>query len=233
MPVAPEFHALVPAAGSGARMGTEIPKQYQLLAGKPLIWHAVNQLCAHLRIKQVFVVLAPGDTQFARIEWSIAKDKIIPLYCGGETRSASVRNGLAAMASAVDADDWMLVHDAARPCLTPALIDRLLTALEHDATGGLLAVPVADTLKRADAQQRVLGTESREQLWQAQTPQMFRYGLLVEALSVANLGTVTDEASAVEQRGFKPKLVMGSLRNLKVTFPEDLDIAKNIIKTNT
>ncbi|MEQ1773679.1 MAG: 2-C-methyl-D-erythritol 4-phosphate cytidylyltransferase, partial [Burkholderiales bacterium] len=134
-------------------------------------------------------------------------------------------------------DDWVMVHDAARPCLDATLIDRLCSELADDDVGGLLAVPVADTLKRSDDNQRVTETVAREKIWQAQTPQMFRYRLLLEALGraakagIAASGVVTDEASALEQMGFKPRLVMGSPRNLKVTFPEDALVAESIIKT--
>ena len=227
--------ALIPAAGNGSRMGTEIPKQYQMLAGKPMIAHAINTLCGHPRVHTVFVVLAPGDTHFGRHDWShcTAQVRLETLFCGGATRAASVFNGLVAMADMVEPDDWVMVHDAARPCLDAALIDRLCDALADDNVGGLLAVPVADTLKRSDGDQRVVATVAREQLWQAQTPQMFRYCLLREALHRATLTVVTDEASAVEQMGLKPRLVPGSPRNLKITFPEDGLIAESIIKTNS
>jgi 2-C-methyl-D-erythritol 4-phosphate cytidylyltransferase len=172
----PDFYALIPAAGSGSRMGLEIPKQYQMLGGKPLIQYAIDVLCAQARLQQVFVVLAPQDTHFKQHDWSAYKGRLEPLYCGGATRAASVLNGLVGIAGAVEPDDWMLVHDAARPCLSASLIDRLLTEIADDEVGGLLALPVADTLKRADASQRATGTVPRDDLWQAQTPQMFRYG---------------------------------------------------------
>ncbi len=229
----PDIFALIPAAGSGSRMGSEIPKQYQPLAGKPLIAHAIHALCAHPRVQLVFVVLAPGDAHFSRHDWSAHKERLETLYCGGATRAASVFNGLVAMADVVEPDDWVMVHDAARPCLDAALIERLCGELADDKVGGLLAVPVADTLKRSDADQRVAETVAREKLWQAQTPQMFRYRVLLEALRAAKPGSVTDEASAIEQLGLAPRLVMGSSRNLKVTFPEDVVFAENIIKTST
>ena len=235
----PDLYALIPAAGVGARMGAEIPKQYQQLAGVPLLRHAVDVLCRHTRVQQVFVVLAPGDGWFRQIDWSAYAGRLAPLYCGGATRAASVLNGLMAMIDAVEPDDWVMVHDAARPCLTQALIDRLLTEAGDHAVGGLLALPVADTLKRADASQpvpHVTGTVPREQVWQAQTPQMFRYRLLVEAMRRAagdpNAG-VTDESSAIERMGLQPRLVMGSPANLKVTWPEDVAIAESRLKSNT
>ncbi len=220
-----EFHALVPAAGFGARMGQELPKQYLLLAGQPMIAHALNTLCSSPEIATVFVVLAPGDEQFHRYDWSRFGDKLQTLYCGGGLRSDTVRNGL--IASELEPDDWVLVHDAARPCLTHAQLAGLIAELRDDAVGGILAVPVADTLKRADEHRRILRTESREHLWQAQTPQMFRAGLLVQALQQP--GSFTDEASAVEAMGLQPKLVPGELGNLKVTYPQDMLLAELLL----
>jgi 2-C-methyl-D-erythritol 4-phosphate cytidylyltransferase len=221
-----EFHALVPAAGFGARMGNELPKQYLDLAGKPMIWHALSALCANSDIKTVFVVLAPGDEYFTRYDWSHCEEKLAPLYCGGNTRAESVANGL--LVSELEPDDWVLVHDAARPCLSAHLLSRMISELRDDAVGGILAVPVADTLKRADAQQRIAHTEPREGLWQAQTPQMFRAGLLAEAL--ARSYKVTDEASAIEALGLQPKLVASDSSNFKVTYPQDIALAELLLK---
>ena len=226
----PKFFAVIPAAGSGSRMGQEMPKQYLELLGRPLIYHSLKRLCGHPSIEQVFVVLAQGDPHFTRLDWREFAPKLEPLYCGGETRAASVFNGLLAARDAVAAADWVLVHDAARPCLGAAELQRLLTELADDETGGLLAVPVADTLKRANRDGRVVRTELRDNLWQAQTPQMFRYRLLLEALRAADPETVTDEASAIENLGLKPRLVMGDVRNLKVTYAEDLALAELILK---
>jgi 2-C-methyl-D-erythritol 4-phosphate cytidylyltransferase len=220
-----EFHALVPAAGSGARMGQELPKQYLPLAGQPMIAHALNTLCASPDISTVFVVLAPGDELFHRYDWSHFGDKLQTLYCGGELRSDTVRNGL--IASELEPDDWVLVHDAARPCLTQAHLARLIADLRDDEVGGILAIPAADTLKRADEHQRILRTENREHLWQAQTPQMFRVGLLTQALQ--QVGSFTDEASAVEALGLQPKLVTGDTRNFKVTYPQDMLLAELLL----
>jgi 2-C-methyl-D-erythritol 4-phosphate cytidylyltransferase len=220
-----EFHALVPAAGSGARMGQELPKQYLPLAGQPMIAHALNTLCASPDISTVFVVLAPGDELFHRYDWSHFGDKLQTLYCGGELRSDTVRNGL--IASELEPDDWVLVHDAARPCLTQAHLARLIADLRDDEVGGILAIPAADTLKRADEHRRILRTENREHLWQAQTPQMFRVGLLTQALQ--QVGSFTDEASAVEALGLQPKLVTGDTRNFKVTYPQDMLLAELLL----
>ena len=223
-------YALIPAAGTGSRLGAALPKQYLELAGRPLLYHALLALAQHPRVEQVFVVLAQGDDRFARYDWREMGGRIMPLYCGGETRAASVFNGLLAVRDAIAGSDWVLVHDAARPCLGCEELDRLLGELEEDDTGGLLAVPVADTLKRANRELRVAATEPRHHLWLAQTPQMFRYRLLIEALRAADPAAVTDEASAIEGLGLKPMLVMGDSRNIKVTFPEDLLLAELILE---
>lgn len=221
-----DFYALVPAAGSGSRMGNDLPKQYLPLAGQPLIFHALNTLCTSPDIATVFVVLAPGDTLFHSYDWSRFGDKLQPLYCGGATRAESVANGL--LASELEPDDWVLVHDAARPCLTQAHLAKLILELRGDEVGGILAVPVADTLKRADDRQRIARTEEREGLWQAQTPQMFRAGLLAQALG--NAKKFTDEAAAVEALGLKPKLVLSESGNFKVTYPQDLVLAELLLQ---
>jgi 2-C-methyl-D-erythritol 4-phosphate cytidylyltransferase len=220
-----ELHALVPAAGLGARMGDSMPKQYLPLAGQPMIAHALNTLCASPEITTVFVVLAPDDTLFHSYDWSRFGDKLQPLFCGGERRADTVLNGL--LASEIEADDWVLVHDAARPCLTLAHLSKLIAELRDHAVGGILAVPVADTLKRADDHDRILRTESRERLWQAQTPQMFRAGLLARALQQP--GSFTDDASAVEALGLQPKLVLSEPANFKVTYPQDLLLAELLL----
>ena len=223
-------YALIPAAGSGSRLGAALPKQYLEIAGRPLLYYALRALARHPRIEQVFVVLAPADGNYMRHDWSEFGGRLEQLYCGGKTRAASVFNGLIAARDALAGPDWVLVHDAARPCLGREELDRLFGELADDATGGLLAVPVSDTVKRANRESRVAATEPRDNLWQAQTPQMFRYRLLVEALRTADPDRVTDEASAVEALGLKPRLVMGSTRNLKVTYPEDLELAGMILK---
>jgi 2-C-methyl-D-erythritol 4-phosphate cytidylyltransferase len=223
--------ALIPAAGSGSRAAGALPKQYAVLAGRPMLWHAVAAVC-RAPVETVFVVLAPGDTAYKGCDWSAFAGKLAPLYCGGESRRDSVYNGLVAAMAAVDADDWVLVHDAARPCLPAADLARLYEECRHDEIGGILALPVADTVKRAGKDEagalRVAGTEDRAQLWLAQTPQMFRAALLAEALRKAK-GAVTDEASAIEQMGLRPRLVAGSRENLKVTYAEDLAIAEAIL----
>jgi len=226
------FFAIIPAAGSGKRLSKKQPKQYAPLAGKPMLWHAIRAVCMP-PVEMVFVVLAPGDKAFARHDWKAFKGKLQPLYCGGATRRDSVFNGLVGAMSVIDADDWILVHDAARPCLGKKDLKNLVQECRNDEIGGILAQPAAETVKRAAKDEagspRVAATEDRTQLWLAQTPQMFRAGLLIQALRVAK-GAVTDEASAIEQMGLKPRLVTGSRENIKVTWPEDLAIAESILK---
>ena len=197
-----------------------------------MIYHALRTLCNSPRIARVFVVLAPGDEEWARHDWAEFSGKLVVLECGGATRAESVLNGLKAAreTSSVEDADWILVHDAARPCFGKVQLDKLMDDLAADDVGGLLAVPVADTLKRGDASSRVERTESRENLWQAQTPQMFRYKLLVEALSMTGGVTMTDDAGAIEALGLHPKLVLSDARNLKVTYPQDIALAELILK---
>jgi 2-C-methyl-D-erythritol 4-phosphate cytidylyltransferase len=220
-------YALIPAAGSGARLAPGTPKQYLALHGRPMLWHAVRAVCVP-PVRSVFVVLAPGDNAFAAHDWSAFGARLEPLYCGGETRRDSVYNGLVAAMDEVQADDWVLVHDAARPCLPAGDLQKLVQETAHDEVGGILALPVVDTVKRA-AGGRIECTEDRARLWLAQTPQMFRAGLLMQALQRAS-GAVTDEAAAVEQLGLKPRIVAGSRENLKVTWPQDLAIAQSILR---
>jgi 2-C-methyl-D-erythritol 4-phosphate cytidylyltransferase len=224
----PRHYAIVPAAGSGSRFGSEKPKQYLDLLGRPLIYHTLAALTACPDIERVWVVLAPDDPWWPQYDWSGLGHKLETVRCGGATRAESVTNGLQAAAMVAADDDWILVHDAARPCLSAAMLERLFTELADDPVGGILAVPVADTVKRADAEQRVAATEPRDGLWQAQTPQMFRYGQLQKSLK--NEISVTDEAGAIEAAGLKPKLVRGDSTNLKVTWPADLALAAMILR---
>lgn len=225
----PRHFAIVPAAGSGSRMGASQPKQYLPLLGRPLIFHTLSVLCAAPEIDKVFVVLSVGDEEWRRHDWSTLGAKLVPLFCGGASRADSVLGGLRAIAGEAAQSDWILVHDAARPCLAPWHISKLVRELAHHEVGGLLAVPVADTLKRADAHHHVAATVPRDSLWQAQTPQMFRYVMLRRALEQAH-GAVTDEASAIEAAGLHPRLVEGDATNLKVTYPLDLHLAEWILQ---
>ena len=223
-------YALLPAAGRGTRVASPAPKQYRSINGRPMLWHAVRAVCVP-PVASVFVVLAPGDAEFARHDWSAFAGHLQPLYCGGDSRRDSVYNGLVALGGSLEADDWMLVHDAARPCLPARDLASLLEEGSRDEIGAILALPVAETVKTAAKDeagvQRIAQTQDRSQLWLAQTPQMFRVGLLVQAL--ARCAEATDEASAIESMGLRPRLVAGSRENLKVTYAEDFVIAEAIL----
>jgi 2-C-methyl-D-erythritol 4-phosphate cytidylyltransferase len=227
----PNYLALVPAAGSGSRIGGGLPKQYQSLGGRPMLVHALRALHRHPKIGRLYLVLSPDDVWFERFDWGEFGDALEVLRCGGDSRARSVLNGLLALSGKVGADDWILVHDAARPCLTRDAIDRLIAEAGDDPAGGLLAEPLADTLKRAGDDGHVLRTEPRDGLWRAQTPQMFGYALLLRALQQGTLDGVTDEASAVERLGLRPKLVRSGATNLKVTYGEDLRLAEQILQS--
>ena len=204
-----------------------MPKQYQRIAGKALVLHTLAAFAAVPRIARTLVVVAAGDDFFAGLGRS-TEHGWTSVACGGATRAETVGNGLAALKELGAADgDWVLVHDAARCLVTPELIDRLIDACEGDAVGGLLAQPVSDTLKLA-AGNRVSETRDRAQHWLAQTPQMFRIGILRSALRAAG-AQVTDEASAIEALGLSPKLVNGSAMNFKVTYPEDFALAQAVL----
>ena len=216
----------MPCAGVGERAGLGGPKQYAPLAGRALVAHTLAALQQVARLQGTLVVLAAGDTRFT----ALAGTACWVAHCGGSTRAATVANGLADLQRrGASADDWVLVHDAARCLLQPAWVDRLIDACRGDAVGGLLALPVADTLKQAEAG-RVQRTLPRGDKWAAQTPQMFRLGLLQQALAQAGDG-VTDEASAIEALGHAPLLVPGELENFKVTWPQDLVLAERLLAT--
>lgn len=227
---APRYFALIPAAGVGARLGAACPKQYMPIAGKPMLLHSLETLAGVEAIAHCFIVVSAGDAYIAetldRVPQLAGKFSVV--YDGGATRQESVRNGLVQMRSEVADDDWVLVHDAARPGLTRALVERLITTLRDDDIGGLLALPVVDTLKRSDEAGRAQATVARAGLWAAQTPQMFRYALLLRALRQPT--EVTDEASAMESLGMSARLVPGSARNFKVTLPEDIALAELLLK---
>ena len=220
------YHALVPAAGSGSRFGAELPKQYAMLHGKPVLQHALDRLQQQFPLDRLYVVLAADDELFDAM---ISMTAIVtPLRCGGATRGASVHNALLRMTDVVD-DDWIVVHDAVRPCVDADSSLRLQRELATDGVGGFLALPVTDTLKRVDADARVVRTEPREGLWRAQTPQMFRHGVLRRALALPGQDAWTDEAQAVEALGLKARAIPGHAFNVKVTFPDDLAMASAIM----
>ena len=222
------FHIIIPAAGAGNRMATAIPKQYLPLCGKPIVSHCIQTFFSCPRIASINLALSAEDF-FWRSLTLDSNSRLNLHYTGGDTRAQTVLNTLEAMRTNVAEDDWILVHDAARPGLTISLLNQLLDTLEHDDVGGLLALPLADTLKQSNAEQRVEKTIPREGLWQAQTPQMFRFNLLKKALTSFD-GTPTDEAQAVEALGLQPKLVTGSLRNMKVTYPQDMALMEVLMQ---
>ena len=224
----PRHWALVPAAGIGKRMGSTVPKQYLPLAGRPVIAHALATLLAHPRIVGVVVAIGAEDEWWPTVAAEFTTAKPLRVVTGGAERCHSVLNGLEELGKQATLTDWVLVHDAARPCLTAEDLDRLLAELAEDPVGGLLAVPVRDTLKQADNTGRVAATVDRSRLWHALTPQMFRLGRLHEALraALARGLLVTDEAAAMEAAGFASRLIEGRADNLKITRPEDLALAE-------
>jgi len=220
------FHALIPAAGNGSRFRGDAPKQYWPLEGKPVLVHSLERLAAAFPLQHAYVAIAPGDRWYD--ETIGARPGVTALRCGGATRGETVRNALAALTD-VRNDDWILIHDAVRPCVDAASLERLRDEVHEDAVGGLLALPVVGTLKHADVGGRSAATEPREGMWTAQTPQMFRFGVLEDAFAVADAVRCTDEAQAVEALGMAPRLVMGSASNLKITYPDDLLLAAAIM----
>ena len=221
----PQYVALIPAAGVGARMAADGPKQYLPIAGKPMLRHTIDAFLSSPLISHIYIVVS-ADDQFidALIPRAGAGAGVTVLRCGGASRLASVQNALRQLGEVLDAQDWVLVHDAARPGLSAALIEKLIATVGGHAVGGLLALPVVDTVKRASS---AVSTVSRDGLWLAQTPQMFRYRLLCDALAAAtDASIITDDASAVEALGCSPMLVEGHPRNLKVTLPADIRIAE-------
>jgi len=220
----------VPAAGSGSRMGGDVRKQYLPLAGRPLAEHTLAALLAVPGLRELVVGIAPADSRWT----SLSPDLRSRVRCveGGADRATSVLNALHAFKPLPADSDWVLVHDMARPCVRTEDIIRLVATLTDDDTGGLLALPVVDTLKRADADDRVEATVARELLWRAQTPQMFRYGLLRAALqSARDAGVaVTDEAMAIERLGGRPRLVACGAHNIKVTTRGDLSLAEYYLR---
>lgn len=226
----PRHFALIPAAGVGKRLGSDLPKQYVPIAGKPMLLHVLDTFAATEAITHTFVVVNAEDVHIKSLmaDAPHLAERVTIIYSGGATRYASVLKGLRAIGDRAQADDWVLVHDAARPGLTTELIDRLVDALRDDAVGGLLALPIVDTLKRGGRDGRAQATVPRSGLWAAQTPQMFRHALLLRALE--QVDEVTDEASAIEALELQPKLVEGSLRNFKVTLPQDIPLAELFLK---
>jgi 2-C-methyl-D-erythritol 4-phosphate cytidylyltransferase len=226
--------AVLPAAGIGRRMGSTIPKQYLWLDGAPLLLHALRRLGAVGEIQKIVVVIHPTDSRWAELEESISEEfenRIITVM-GGDERYQSVLNGLTALAELAEIDDWVLVHDAVRPCVRISDIENLIQKISPRAIGGLLGSPVDNTLKRVDKELTVIETVDRESYWNALTPQMFRFAQLKESIQavVASGEQVTDEASAMEVAGFKPIMIAGNKDNIKITVEADLLLASQILK---
>jgi len=222
----PKLWALVPCAGSGQRAGGDGPKQYRRIGDRPMVQHTLAALAQVARLAAVLVVVSPGDAFFENNPAADGRFRVAAR--GGATRAETVANGLAALVEhGADDADWVLVHDAARCLVTPERIDALIDACFDDPVGGLLAQPLADTLKSA-AGDRVHATLDRRDRWLAQTPQMFRIGQLSQALRAAG-HAVTDESSAIEAMGLQPRLVVGGAQNFKVTWPEDFALAAAVL----
>lgn len=222
--------AIVPAAGIGSRMSSETPKQYLSLCGQSVIAQTLLRLSQVAELRTIVVMLNPNDQQW-QSEGLALHDGLMTCI-GGAHRAESVLNGLYALAGLASDDDWVLVHDAVRPCVRVADIDKLLTQIAQHPVGGLLGVPISSTLKLADKQGDIKATMPREDMWQASTPQAFRYGLLRTVLESAKEQqiTVTDEASAMELAGYSPRLVRGNADNIKITYPDDLLMAQSILQ---
>jgi 2-C-methyl-D-erythritol 4-phosphate cytidylyltransferase len=232
---ASRLFVLIPCAGSGSRAGGAGPKQYQRIAGRPMVRHTLEAFRALAgRFAGIALVVSPQDREISAALPSFPAEREHLLQVGGATRAASVRNGLQALKQVAGAGphDWVLVHDAARCLVTPTQIEALISACEHDAVGGLLAQRLADTLKAASPDGRVAQTLTRADKWLAQTPQMFRIGMLLEALERAG-DAVTDEAGAIEAIGLAPLLVPGSAQNFKLTYPEDFALAEALLQSRT
>ncbi|MCW8931506.1 MAG: 2-C-methyl-D-erythritol 4-phosphate cytidylyltransferase [Gammaproteobacteria bacterium] len=224
------YWAVIPAAGVGKRMGSNIPKQYLQLAGKTILEQTLSIFFQHPDIDGIVVAITQGDPYWQDIHQSLSdtEAQFITVAPGGSERCHSVLNALKTLSNHASDDDWVLVHDAARPCLKSSDIDRLIQQLSDTENGGLLGLPMADTVKRCNKNQEVISTVDRSELWRALTPQMFPLTLLKDALNTAisSNALVTDEASAIELQGLKPKMVEGHPGNIKITHPGDLQLAE-------
>lgn len=224
---APRYWVIIPAAGSGRRMGSDIPKQYLTMHGQSVLTHTLQRVGQMDMIAGIVVAIAPNDQYWPTLSLASLRIPVWTVH-GGKERADSVMNALRYLAQYAAPQDWVLVHDAARPCVRQSDIQRLINAVQNEPAGGILAIPVRDTMKRADATRHIATTVERNALWHALTPQMFRLGLLQEALENAiqqNI-TVTDEAMAIEKLGYQPLLIEGSADNIKITRQEDLALAE-------
>ena len=220
------YHVIVPAAGNGQRFGEALPKQYSLLLGKPVLQHSIERMRLGFPGASLYVAIAPDDRWFDRL--IEPQHDVRVLRCGGPSREATVGNAIGALPD-TPKDDWIVVHDAVRPCIDSASVLRLKSELRTETVGGLLAIPVADSLKLATADGQMVSTTSRDHLWRAQTPQMFRCGIMRQALAHHAASAWTDEAHGVELLGEHPRIVTGSVFNLKITVPDDLALAAAIM----
>jgi len=218
--------AVVPAAGQGRRVGGAVPKQYLEIAGMPVLAHSLNRLATVQQIDAIFVGISGTDRRWQ--ELSLPHDKHVACYTGGQSRAETVWLGLQALQECASADDWVLVHDAARPCVQVEDIDALISAVVPSLEGGLLAVPITDTIKVANQDSSVKQTMDRRMLWRAQTPQLFQFSVLFTALQAVahDLESILDESAAVEKLGLNPLIVQSAERNIKITNSEDLQLAE-------
>ncbi len=224
----PRFFAVVPAAGVGRRMGNATPKQYMSLSGKTVIEHTVATLLAEPLLERIVIAVNADDSYWKSL--ALLNHPRIDIVEGGAERCDSVLNGLKHLSTVADKNDWALVHDVARPCIAAADIQRLIATLSSHPVGGILAVPVSDTVKQVDGKM-IAATVDRSLLWQAQTPQMFRYDLLVESLTrgIEQGWSITDEASAIELAGHQAEVVEAMSANIKITRPEDIQLAEHYL----
>jgi len=224
--------AILPAAGIGRRMGSSTPKQYLPLNGVPVIAHSLKKLSSIAAIGKIVVVLHPDDRHWSKCKFDFDASRVATVQ-GGAERFQSVVNGLQSLSAVANANDWVLVHDAVRPCVRVADIQHLIAQLDSNHVGGLLGIPVVDTLKRTNTDGVVQETVDRNEYWQAQTPQMFRYGMLVDALQqvITAAMPVTDESAAIERLGKFPQMVAGHKDNIKITHAADLVIASQILQS--
>jgi len=230
MPAKDRYWVIIPAAGFGNRMGTDIPKQYLKIRGRCILEHTVSKFTRLSAIEGIVVVISKNDTYWSDLDLS-GNEKLMTAV-GGKERYHSVLNGLYRLGEVAGGNDWVLVHDAARPCVRMEDITNLIENLSGHPAGGLLGVPVRDTMKRADLNDEITGTISRERLWHALTPQMFRKQILIQAIenSIRNNIDITDEAQAMENEGFNPKLIAGHPDNIKITHKNDLPLAELFLK---
>jgi 2-C-methyl-D-erythritol 4-phosphate cytidylyltransferase len=226
----PRYWFVIPAAGIGARMNANKPKQYLLLADKTILEHTLQRILTMPNLSGIVVAISKEDVYWKSL--SVSQNPLVHIVNGGEERAHSVLNGLDYLANKIAADDWVLVHDAARPCVTISNVKKLCDELAENDVGGILAIPVSDTLKQVVNKNEIQTTIDRRPLWQAQTPQAFRYKLLRDCLTqtLERNENITDESSAVELCGYVPRVVEGRTDNIKITRPDDLLLAEFILK---